>query len=575
MNTNCLLAAITATSLAASIHMVRAASPADLDPTFNGTGKVTTVVGTGASQASAVAKQADGKILVAGSCLSGTNSDFAVVRYQTNGTLDMTFGSGGKVITAVGSGLDECNSVAVQTDGKIVLAGRSSNGTDTDVALVRYNSNGTLDTTFNSSGKVTTPIGTKNDAATKVVVQSDGKLVVGGYAEYTGGWADAYPDAGLSHFALARYNTNGTLDTSFNGTGIVISPLNLWDDKIQDLLIQPDGKIVAAGYSANGYTYYDFTVARYNTNGTLDTTFNGSGSVITDILGQHDFVSAAALQADSKILVAGFALKQNNDSDFAVVRYNTNGIVDTSFGGVGWVTTPIGSGNDYCSGVAVLASGKIIAAGSSSNGTNNDVALARYNPNGSLDTNFNGTGTVTTSVSNGDDGAGDMVVQSDGKIVVVGSANNGTNNFAAVRYLGDADSDRDGLPDWKELSIGTDPQNPDTDGDGLADGAEVNTYHSNPLVRDTDGDGFDDGFEVATGFSPTDPASTPDTISSIRTAVEYRFNAANGISYRIEASTDLTTWFTIETGIIGSGSVITRLYSIEGQPRRYLRSRRN
>jgi hypothetical protein len=168
-----------------------------------------------------------------------------------------------------------------------------------------------------------------------------------------------------------------------------------------------------------------------------------------------------------------------------------------------------------------------------------------------------------------------MVVQSDGKIVVVGSANNGTNNFAAVRYLGDADSDRDGLPDWKELSIGTDPQNPDTDGDGLADGAEVNTYHSNPLVRDTDGDGFDDGFEVATGFSPTDPASTPDTISSIRTAVEYRFNAANGISYRIEASTDLTTWFTIETGIIGSGSVITRLYSIEGQPRRYLRSRRN
>jgi len=103
----------------------------------------------------------------------------------------------------------------------------------------------------------------------------------------------------------------------------------------------------------------------------------------------------------------------------------------------------------------------------------------------------------------------------------------------------------------------------------------VNTYESNPNVVDTDGDGFDDGFEVSTGFSPTSPASTPDALSSIRTAAEYRFNAANGISYRIEASTDFVNWQTIEPNVIGTGGVITRFYSIEGQAKRFFRLRRN
>ena len=146
------------------------------------------------------------------------------------------------------------------------------------------------------------------------------------------------------------------------------------------------------------------------------------------------------------------------------------------------------------------------------------------------------------------------------------------------------DTDGDGILDKYETgtgiyvsptNTGTSPTNPDTDGDGLTDGQEVNTYHSNPNIADTDGDGFSDGFEVSTGFSPTDPASTPDTLSSIRIAAEYRFNAANGISYRIEASTDLANWSTIETPIIGNGGVMTRFYSIEGQPKRFFRSRRN
>jgi len=148
----------------------------------------------------------------------------------------------------------------------------------------------------------------------------------------------------------------------------------------------------------------------------------------------------------------------------------------------------------------------------------------------------------------------------------------------------DPDSDGDGILDRFETgtgvfvsaeNTGTSPTNSDSDGDGLTDGQEVNTYHSNPNVRDTDGDGFEDGFEVLTGFSPTSSASTPDAFSSALPAIEYRFNAALGISYRIEASTDLATWGTIETNIIGNGGVITRFYSTEGQPRRFFRARRN
>lgn len=122
---------------------------------------------------------------------------------------------------------------------------------------------------------------------------------------------------------------------------------------------------------------------------------------------------------------------------------------------------------------------------------------------------------------------------------------------------------------------GSNPKLADTDGDGLGDREEVAVYGTNPAVKDSDGDGFDDPFEISTGFSPTSAASTPDALSSIRTAVEFRFNAANGVNYRIEDSVDLNQWNTIETNIIGQGGVVTRFYSTENQPKRYFRVRRN
>lgn len=138
------------------------------------------------------------------------------------------------------------------------------------------------------------------------------------------------------------------------------------------------------------------------------------------------------------------------------------------------------------------------------------------------------------------------------------------------------DTDGDGLLDGAEVNThGSNPLLADTDEDGLSDRVEVEVYQSNPALKDSDGDGFDDAFEVNTGFNPALATSTPDALSSIRTSVEFRFNAANGVSYRIEASMDLNRWVVIEPAIIGQSAVVTRFSSIENQPKRYFRVRRN
>jgi len=153
-----------------------------------------------------------------------------------------------------------------------------------------------------------------------------------------------------------------------------------------------------------------------------------------------------------------------------------------------------------------------------------------------------------------------------------------------LKDIEDPDTDGDGIRDRFETGTGTyvSPEdtgtrasNSDSDGDGLSDGQEVSFYLSNPNIIDTDGDGFGDGFEVSTGFSPTSATSTPEALSTALQAIEYRFNAASGVNYRIEVSTDLANWATIETPIPGTGGVITRFYSTENQPRRFFRSRRN
>jgi uncharacterized delta-60 repeat protein len=394
------------------------AADGDLDTSFSSDGKVTTAVGLGDDGAHSVVLQSDGKIVAAGY----STDVFAVVRYNIDGSLDTTFDTDGKVTTAIGS-FDSAYSVVVQSDGKIVAAGYSDNGSKYDFAVVRYNTNGSLDTTFDTDGKVTTAIGSGTDIAYSVVLQSDGKIVVAGYS-YNGTNDD---------FAVVRYNTDGSLDTTFDTDGIVTTAIGSNIDRANSVVVQSDGKIVAAGYSYNG-SNFDFAVVRYNTNGSLDTTFDTDGKVTTAIGSGTDAAYSVVLQSDGKIVVAGNSRIGSND-DFAVVRYNTNGSLDTTFDTDGKVTTAIGSGTDEARSVVVQSDGKIVAAGYSDNGPNFDFAVVRYNTNGSLDTTFDTDGKVTTAVGLGDDEAYSVVLQSDGKIVAAGYSDNGPNfDFAVVSY---------------------------------------------------------------------------------------------------------------------------------------------
>ena len=344
------------------------AARGDLDPAFGGGGKVTTAFGTNTDdEAHALALAPDGKIVVAGSSHNGTNYDFALARYNADGSLDSTFGNGGKLTTGIGASHDEAHALALAPDGKIVAAGTSYNGTNTDFALVRYNADGSLDSTFGSGGKVVTPIGAGDDYANDLALAPDGKIVVAGRS-YNGTNFD---------FALARYNADGSLDASFGSGGKVVTPIGSGYDQAFALALAPDGKIVAGGQSYAGSTNMDFALVRYNADGSLDTTFGNGGKVVTAIGSGFDWATGLALAPDGKIVVTG-ASSNGMNFDFALVRYNADGSLDTTFGNGGKLTTAIGANEDLARAVALAPDGRIVVAGESDTGTNIDFALARY-----------------------------------------------------------------------------------------------------------------------------------------------------------------------------------------------------
>ncbi|MFF1594116.1 calcium-binding protein [Streptomyces sp. NPDC058286] len=397
------------------------AAPGDLDPSFGTGGKVTTDFG-GFDGAQAMAVQADGKIIAAGDTVpSGSTFHFALARYNTDGSLDTSFGTGGKVTTDFDTG--GASSVAIQADGKIVAAGNAGAvGSSSDFALARYNTDGSLDASFGTGGKVTTDFGGA-DGANGVALQADGKIIAAGLA--------------VGDFGLARYNTDGSLDTGFGAGGKVTTGFDS-GGAADDVALQADGKIVAAG--SVGSPDGDFAVVRYNTDGSLDTGFGTGGKVTTD-LGSRAEARGVAIQADGKIVAAGSV---GTDGDFAVVRYNTDGSLDTGFGTGGKVTTNLGD-HDIAQDVAVQANGQIVVAGQTGGGgTAVNFALARYNTDGSLDTGFGTGGKVITDFG-GFDGATAVALQADGKIIAAGvnaiPGDEASNDFALVRYEGGGTAD--------------------------------------------------------------------------------------------------------------------------------------
>jgi uncharacterized delta-60 repeat protein len=375
---------------AVQIALVRYNMDGSLDKSFNSTGKVITAVGDGDCKGEGLALQNDGKIVVAGYSFKPGGKDraeFTVLRYNPDGTLDSGFGKSGKETTEIGRDADDATSVALQSDGKIVAAGRTFAPTNNDFAVARYDRDGKLDLSFNATGKATADFG-KLDYAHSVAVQSDGKIVVAGDAEHGDGRI----------FAVARFNADGTPDISFNTTGKLTTDFGSGNAEARGVAVQSDGKIVVAGY-ASPNNIENVALVRCNADGNLDTSLGGTGKVITPVALSGSNATSVALQSDGKIVVAGFAVDSSGRCyDFALVRHNADGSLDTSFNDGGKVTTPIGNGDARCEAIALQKDGKIVAAGWASNGEDNDFAVVRYNSDGKLDTSFNSTGKVTTAI---------------------------------------------------------------------------------------------------------------------------------------------------------------------------------
>jgi uncharacterized delta-60 repeat protein/LPXTG-motif cell wall-anchored protein len=413
----CVAAVVPATSFSVSASGI---ADGTLDTTFGVNGKVATNIGAQPSIDRAVnlAMQSDGKFIIAGDTNIGSSLDFSAVRYNADGTLDTTFGTGGKVTADFNNTGDNDfgRAVLVQSDGKILLVGHSEVTGSIDFAAVRFNTDGTLDNTFGTAGKVTADIGNNSsDQVMSAILQTDGKILIVGSSRVNNEW----------DFAIARFNTDGTLDNTFGTAGKTTTDLGT-DDWGHSVAVQTDGKIVLAGYSWMT-DHNDFAVLRYHTNGTLDNTFGTGGKVTTFIESSEAY--SVMLQADGKILVSGVSYN-NSTSYFAVVRYNTNGSLDNTFGTGGKVTTDFDNNRSEAMAITSQADGKIILAGTAYIGSTYAYAVARYNTNGSLDHTF-GTGGKVTTVFNVASNAFSLALQADGRIIVAGTSDD---DFLATRY---------------------------------------------------------------------------------------------------------------------------------------------
>jgi uncharacterized delta-60 repeat protein len=401
-------------------------APGTLDTTFGSGGIVTTSFGSRTSDyASAVAVQTDGKVVAAGISVgtSGQTDSFDVVRYNPNGTLDSTFGSGGEVETKFPTGSIGGfghMGLLLQSDGKILLAGIQNN----NLELIRYNTNGSLDTTFGGTGKISTSF-----PYSPAYLAGVGLETVNGVTKIV-----AAGDLNLSVYALgvARYNLNGSLDTSFGSGGESVTSLGSNGDAY-GLAIQGDGKIVVVGDESPSY----FLVERLDLSGNLDQSF-GTGGVVTGSVSGS--ASAVLVQPDGKIVAGGEYFNSSlRPAGWALERLNSDGSLDTTFGTGGVVDGP-SSGSSSSNSIriralAIQTNGKLVAAGSFPNG----FALARYNPDGSLDATFGTGGQVSTVINGGGDSEA-LALQPDGKIIAAGSAPKSTKNglpaFALARYWG-------------------------------------------------------------------------------------------------------------------------------------------
>lgn len=398
----------------------------DLDTTFSSDGIVLTNVGGRFDRGEAVAVQNDGKIVVAGSSRLGVNRVITVVRYNPDGSLDTDFDTDGVVTTPLLGQDDAAFGVAIQDNDKILVGGRTWNGANFDFVLVRYEADGSLDATFGASGIVTTGFSTgSNDEAFAIALQNDGNIILAGKTGI----------GLLSAFALARYNTDGSLDTTFGVGGLVVTDL-AGPDQALSIALQDDDRIVAAGFSFNGVTD-DVAIVRYQPNGNVDTGFGTNGVIVLDLTSSDERATGVAIQLDTRIVVSGFT-NANGNFDFLLLRFLADGTRDTSLGGTGVVITDLQGSDDEAQDLTIQSDNKMVAVGSSTDTgslIDNEFALVRYDPDGTLDSSFGKNGIVVTMIGTLADVALAVTLQADGRIVAAGVADAGPDtDITVARY---------------------------------------------------------------------------------------------------------------------------------------------
>lgn len=401
-----------------------------LDVGFSADGMVTTTFDEVQEQGNAVAIQADQKIVVAGYAFVTSSIDFALCRYNTNGTLDPTFGVGGKVNIDFMGQDDEASSIVMQADGKMIVGGKTFDGTDEDFALIRLNTDGTLDPSFGVMGYVVTDYSGGDESITGLVLQADEKIVASGNIFI-----------GTKDFALARYNSNGTLDNTFDTDGKVTTDFSFSNEVCHGIALQPDGKIVLTGSTYIGMNS-DLALVRYNSDGSLDNTFDSDGKVVTDIANDHDAAIDIVVKDGNKLVVVGNTMVAIDKASFAVIQYNLDGTLDNTFDTDGIVITEVqsytgvGYTEETANKVRIQSDGKIVVGGYTHfNYANYDFALVRLHADGTLDNTFDFDGRLTTNFGGfSGDMIQDIAIQADGKIVAAGLSGI---SFAVARYAMD------------------------------------------------------------------------------------------------------------------------------------------
>jgi uncharacterized delta-60 repeat protein len=527
------------------------AAPGDLDPSFGTAGRVVFEQSAGAERWDHVQPLANGDVLVA------SYTDKCIVRLNKDGAPVTLFGTAGQVTLSGAVG-----DMVAMPDGKILVALYEG-------GVIRLQSNGTMDLTFHGDGHA--PGGVMWLCG--MAVDAQGRIVLVG--------------SNGTSIEVMRLTPEGFQDSSFAGGRYPIVGVGALG-----MAVQTDGKIVIVGYQNRGVGGpKDLLVVRLLANGSLDSGFASGGKLVVSINGVADEAMAVVIRQNGKMVIVG-STEHGINVNALFVGLNQDGTLDASFGSGGIAEINAGgitAGGSYYSkatAATLMPDGRILASSTvsySEDGGGLRFAAIRLMPDGAPDSTFatGGIAQIPGTEDRGTNWAFDIARDARGGILVIGGTENPSGQGGMlVRLKGDPDSDGDGIVDASEtntgifvsaFNTGTNSSNADTDGDGLPDGKEVFEYDSNPNDSDSDDDGFLDGYEVQTGKSPTDPLDKPALVAEARTAIEFTFPSAIGKTYRIEGSPDMTAWTTVEDGIAGNGSVITRFYSTRNQPTRFFR----